>query len=457
MNFLIRTLMDRIMRKRIFMLILIACILTSAALADVFSFSESLLKGVQREILPNGLTVITRTNNGPPVVSINFFVNTGSINENDNNAGISHFCEHMFFRGTEAMNNVEMKTAIENLGGTFNAETSKDMTRFYVNIPSEYGIEALEIYCDALRNAGYDKEQVESERKIVLEECRMLQESPMSHLHNMIYSLAFENHPYRIPTIGTEENIKRMTRDDLYAYKTRWYSPENVVVVIVGNFNRNEYLKVIREQFSGLPNRQPQPFISYPAEPLTKTITKIDTKPFDSREAYYVLAYRSPGIRDVDDVVTMDVLLFLMGYGRGSLLEKEISRKHNWARNVSVDFLTSKDPGLVIFSARVAPGKIDDLTGEIISLNNRIKDGDISEEELNRARNMLARTYLYGIETNEGSAQNLGFYELLGDMEFAEKYVRRIKSVTKNDLVNVANKYFGEHYVKYTIKPERRD
>jgi zinc protease len=458
MKRIFRYLLDKSMRNRVITLFLVLLALTLPVFSNVLTFSDSLLRGVHREVLPSGLTVITQTNNGAPIVSINVFVNTGSINEKEKNAGISHFCEHMFFRGTERMDNVEMKTAIENLGGTFNAETSKDMTRFYVNIPSEYGIEALKIYLDALIHAKYDNDQVEKERKVVLEEFNMLQESPMSNLHNTIYSLAFEKHPYRIATIGTEESIKKMSRDDLYAYKSKWYSPENIVVVIIGNFNRDEYVKAVKEQFAGHPNRQPKAFTTYEAEPLSETIKKIDTKPFDGREAYYVKAYRSPGIKDVHDVVAMDVLLFLMGYGRGSLLEKEISRKHNWVRNVSVDFLTSKDPGLVLFSARVNPDKIDDLTIEITSLNNRIKNGDFSEEEMNRARNMLVRTYIYGLETNEGVAQNLGFYELLGGIEFAEKYAERIKSVTKEDLMKVAEKYFGEHYVLYAIKPEgRRD
>jgi zinc protease len=452
----LKSTMKKVLLYRILTLFMILCILTSAAVSSDSSLSSSFLEGVKREVLPSGVTVITQTNNGPPLVSINFFVNTGSINENDKNVGVSHFCEHMFYRGTEERDNIEMKTAIENLGGNFNAETSKDMTRFYVNVPSEYGIEAFKIYADALMNASYDNEHVEKERKVVLEECRMLQESPMSNLHDKIYSLAFQKHPYRLPTIGTEENIKRISRDELYAYKNTWYSPENLVVVIVGNFNRDEYLRVIREKFARFPAASPRPFASYPPEKITETKILKETKPFDSNEAYFVMVYNAPGIKDVNDVVAIDVLLFMMGQGKGSLLEKEIGRKFNWARRLGVDFLTSKDPGLILFSARVNPGKIDELGKEIVEFTGRIKQGSFSAEDMNRAKNMLVRTYIYGLETNEGKAQNLGFYEILGGMDFTRKYVDRINSITKEDLTRAANRYFGEHYILYAIKPEGR-
>ncbi|MCD4786294.1 MAG: insulinase family protein [Candidatus Eremiobacteraeota bacterium] len=414
-------------------------------------------KGVQREILDNGLTVITLEKTNIPLVSINIFVNTGSINENEHTTGISHFCEHLFYRGTEKRTGIQMKKEIEMLGGIFNAETSKDYTRFYVNIPSQYGFNALEIYCDAIKNASYMPECIEQERKVIIEEYNLTRESPMFIIQENLYSMAFSEHPYNRSVIGTKESIEGFRREDFLRYKETFYSPENLVIVIVGDFNREKYIKFIRSFFKDMPGGVRSRDNHYANIPLEKTIEKIDKKKYPMKKAIFTMAYRSPGIKDFDDVLAADLLIFMLGQGENSILNREICRKKRIVDSIAANYLTSKDPGLIVFSSEVPSDKIDSLKTHICDILSDIKQGKFTEKEMNQARKLLVKTYIYGLETNDGKADALGFYEILGDMEYGVDYIDRINKLTKEDVINVANKYFGQEYVVYIMEPAPKE
>jgi zinc protease len=424
--------------------------------ATANNIAPRLFEGVKKETLPNGLTIITQVNPSSSLVSINFFIGTGSINEDRNTSGISHFCEHMFYRGTGQRSGVQMKAEIENLGGVFNAETSRDFTRYYVNVPSNYGLDVLKIYCDALRNANYGSEQIEQERKVILEEYGLTRENPTTQMRDKIYSQAFGSHPYGRPIIGTENTIRNFTRNDLLNYRSRWYSPQDTSIVIIGNFSREKYLAFLRGYFRDIPGsaREVSP-------DNTTEITKggkeiVEEKPGISDVAYFIMCYPSPGIKDRNDVLAMDLLIFMLGQGKGSIFNRELNRDKKLVDEIGADFLTSKDPGLIQFFTQVEPDKIEPLKESIFTILHKMKKGNFSDEDLERARNLLIRTFVYGAETSDGKADTLGFYECLTGMDFAVSYIDSIQKVKKDDVVRVANKYFGDDYYLYVMKPQKR-
>lgn len=254
--------------KKAVTLLIVVLIMIGSQIPDYAAASKvevtNVFKNVKREVMPNGLTIITLQDPNSRLVSINFFVNTGSINENERIGGISHFCEHMFYRGSKELSGIDMKRAIENIGGTFNAETSRDYTRFFVNIPTEYGYDALKIYSDAFRNARYPEKAFEKEKQVILEEYNMTSDSPTQILFRKLYAMAFPMHPYGKDIIGTIDSIKNMSREDLLNYKHKWYTPENTIIVIVGNFDRSRYLSYIKNYFGDIPGGPPARFMSYP-------------------------------------------------------------------------------------------------------------------------------------------------------------------------------------------------
>jgi len=416
--------------------------------------TPDLFRGVQKEVLPNGLTIISLKNDGLPIVSINFFVNTGSINEDDRNSGVSHFCEHMFYRGTDERSGTKMKMEVENLGGSFNAETSKDYTRFYVNVPSEYGLEVLKIYCDALLNANYEEDKLAQERQVILEEYNLTKESPAHTITEKIFKMGFSSHPYCRPVIGTENTIKNLSRSDLTSYKSRWYTPGNISVVIVGNFDKDKYLGFLRSYFANMKGSSIKDCPVYPQEPQIIKREIEEKKPYLGKKAYFTMAYRSPGIDTPEDVLAMDLLIFMLGQGENSFFNKELVKNRRLVDYFGADYLTMKEPGLILFSTEIEPEKIEFLKEGIQTVLFKIKSGKFEEAEVEKARNLLVKTYIFGAETNEGKADALGFYQMLDDYAFAVNYIDRIKKVNKDDLVRVAKKYLDGDYVLYVMKPE---
>lgn len=446
---------------RIFMIFLV---LFSISIAPIYAketakesdFTPNFFKGVQKEVLSNGLTVITLERKDFPIVAVNIFVNTGGINEDEKTSGISHFCEHLFYRGTQKRTGIELKKEIEELGGVFNAETSKDMTRYHLTVPSEYGLQALEIYCDSAVNSNYEPESIEQERKVILEEYNLTRQNPAVIIRDKLYSLAFSQHPYVKSVIGTQETLKAFSRDDFLRYKKRFYSPENMTIVLVGNFNRNKYITFLKDFFKDIPGDQPTRSNHYANNALTCNKEVIEVGDFNSTMAFFTLAFRSPGILDREDVLAMDMIIFMLGNGKNSIFSRELNKKMKLVDDMNADYLTSRDPGLIIFSAQVPPEKIGVLKESVLKILEDLKQGNFSEEEMKKARNLLLKTYTYGNETCDGKADALGFYETLSDMDFALNYITKVENMKKEDIVRAANKYFGENYILYVMKPKPR-
>lgn len=416
--------------------------------------TPNFFKGVQKEVFSNGLTVITLEKKDFPIVAVNIFVNTGGINEDEKTSGISHFCEHLFYRGTQKRTGIELKKEIEELGGVFNAETSKDMTRYHLTVPSDYGLQALEIYCDSAVNSNYEPESIEQERKVILEEYNLTRQNPAVIIRDKLYSLAYSQHPYVKSVIGTQDTIKGFSREDFLKYKKRFYSPENMTIVLVGNLERDKYISFLRDFFKDIPGDRPVRSNHYANEPLSCNKEIIEEGDFASTRAFFTLAFRSPGILDREEVLAMDMIIFMLGNGKNSTFSRELNDKQKLVDDMSADYLTSRDPGLIIFSAQVAPEKIGILKESVLKILEDLKQGNFTEEEMKKARNLLLKTYTYGNETCDGKADALGYYETLSDMDFALNYIKSVESIKKEDIIRVANKYFGENYIMYAMKPK---
>ncbi len=431
----------------VLILILLLSVGSTSAQVDPF-------RGVEAETLPNGLNIITLTNDGPPVVSINFFIRAGSIDEDDSIAGISHFCEHMFYRGTVSRTGAEMKAAIENIGGVFNAETSRDYTRYYVNLPSSEGLKALKIHCEALTRPEYRQEELDQERKVILQEYSLYQDNPMAIIQQNLYEMAFRHHPYQRSVIGTRETIGAICRDELENYRSRMYIPGNITIVLVGNFDRSRYVGFLRDFFRDLPGSPgggPAHRTSLPIEEVRENIQQ--TK-MPLTNALFAMAFRSPSFRQRDDVLAMDVLSFMLGKGESSIMSRELTRKTTIAREVTVEYLTPRDQGLVIFFGEVDPVRLEQMKESVFTILHKVRNGRFTDQEMERARNLLLRSFSYGLLTNEGKADVLGFYSMLGDYRFGMKYPDLISRVTREDVIEVANKYFSENYVLFALQPQ---
>ncbi len=417
--------------------VLVLLVLAAPALA---------LEKPHREVMPNGATLVVLPTRSSPTVSVNVFVKVGSFEESARTSGITHFYEHLFFRGTPTLSGSQFKRAIEAIGGSANASTTRDFTHFFVNLPRTEVEQGMRLLADALVNAELDPQAVDQERKAVLEEFRLGSESPQRILSSRIFEMAYGEHPYARPIIGTEENITNFQRQDFLDFRDAFYAPERTSVVLVGDVELARILPQARQLFGTFRREKPVQEVSPPAVTPPSEEIRVVEPTSASRTSFVILGYPGPSVKDRPDVYQVDVMTFLLGIGRGSLIHRELVDT-NKAMEAGVDFLTQRHPGLIVVSGVVAAGQEERLREDLLAAVDLVRQGKFSDRDLTRAKNFLRSTYLLGNETNAGKADSLGFYATIDEVDFATGYLAEIDKVTRQDVVQAAQRYFGPgHY-----------
>ena len=225
------------MRPHRFFLVLFLILIVILVGGVRFSYAQDQSRQFTIE---NGLKVIMEENRTAPVVALQIWTKVGSADERDEEAGMCHFIEHMIFKGTEKRKVREMAREIESLGGYINAYTSYDQTVYHITIASRYADTALDILADAVQHSTFDPLELEREREVILEEIRMGKDNPSNRLFNQTMATLYQHHPYRRPIIGYEKAIRAIARDQMVSFFEKWYTPNRMVFIAVGDFNLSE-------------------------------------------------------------------------------------------------------------------------------------------------------------------------------------------------------------------------
>ena len=248
-------------------------------------------QGVTKYELENGLTVILEENHASPVVSVNVWVETGSACEVKGEYGLAHVHEHMLFKGTEKRDVGEIARVIESSGGDINAFTSFDETVYYVVIASRFLDTALDVLSDAMQNSTFDPGELEKELEVVVEEIRRGQDSPGRNLSEKMFSTAFTEHPYGRPIIGSIESVRSFTREGIMEFYKKWYSPENMVLVVVGDFDSASVEEKIEETFGKLRKKEVAECV-IKEEPVQQEMrTFVIDKPLQEGILFFCISY----------------------------------------------------------------------------------------------------------------------------------------------------------------------
>jgi len=407
---------------------------------------------VKETVLSNGLKILTSIREDSELVSINIYVRAGSRNERKNEEGISHFLEHLFFRGTNNSSGSEFKTELESLGGVANAETSKDYTRYYTNVPAKNAQKALKMLIDALQNASFNESEINQERSVVLEEYSLYKDSPARIFYDEIFKTAFPEHPYSKPVIGTQDNIKNFKRSDFLNYRERFYSPSNLVFVIIGNFDEKSALNTIKNAYSSKLN------VSYDAPKNESKLLEKQEKKVIKKGAVraLLLGYYAPKVSDYNEIYALDVTCFLLGIGDGSYLKKHIVEKDKNIEAIDINFQTMKDRSLIIIAVVYKNKKPDEIIEKVSHVISDIGNGNFIEADLTRAKNMLINSFIFGNETNSGTAESIGYYEVIDSFKFAKNYTSNIEKVTKQNVEKIARELFKEPICILSIEPDKK-
>lgn len=390
--------------------------------------------------LDNGQTVIIQEVHTNPIVTIDTWVKTGSINESEKNNGVSHFLEHLFFKGTINHAPGEFDKILEAKGAINNAATSKDFTHYYITLPSKHFDLALEMHSDMLQNPLIPRKELEKERKVVLEEIAKDLNSPNAIVYNNLMQMMYNNHPYKRKVIGTSDIIETITREEILEYFNDYYSPSNFVTVIIGDVDTNTTIEKIKSAFNSSNKKTPQ--IRYPKETqLPSLLRKIEH--IQTASGYMLIGFRGVKITD-KDAYALDTLATILGDGKSSILYQNIKDKKKLAFNISASNGTFKDDGIFYISANFIPENYEKLEENIFLEIAKIQKYGITPEQLKLAQNVIERETFYARESITNIAQEIGYtMATTNDINFYKNYIANIKKVTTKDIQRVANKYLA--------------
>jgi zinc protease len=393
--------------------------------------------------LDNGLRVLLLEDHRSPVVSVQVWYRVGSRNERVGLSGISHYLEHMMFKGTARHGPGVYSRLLEAEGAGDNAFTTEDATAYHVTIAADRVELVLALEADRMRNLRLDPRDVDAERNVILEERRTrVEDDPVGALADELSAVAFRAHPYRIPTIGFAQDLERITAADLRAWYDTYYVPGNAVLVVVGDFRAPGLLARVRARFGPIP-RAPDPPPVRVVEPAQHGERRVELRK-DAQLPVVLVGYPVPNHRS-PDASALEVLSAILSGGKSSRLHRRLVHAGRLALDAGGEYSRlSVDPGLFTLWATGRPGKTAEaleraLEGEI----DRLQAEPVSDDDLARARNQLEAAFVFGQDSIHGRASELARHELAGGARLLDAYLPGIRAVTAADVQRVARRYFA--------------
>jgi len=392
--------------------------------------------------LDNGMTVILEEDHSARVVAVQMFVRVGSADETEKEAGIAHVFEHMLFKGTEKRKVGQIAGEVEAAGGYINAYTSYDNTVYHLAVASRYFDTGLDIISDAIQRSSFDPNELKKELEVVLEELRMGEDDPGRKLYKNIFSTAYTTHPYKRPVIGYTEIVKTFTREQILDFFKKWYIPNNMTLVVVGDFDKNKALDAVRNSFKDFKSG-PEPHKARPQEPLQNEL-KTTISSDEIKETHLGIAFHIPELSH-PDAYAIDVLANILGQGESSRLYQRLKEKEQIVHGISTYAMTPKEPGVFFVNANLEAKNAKKAIEEILRELYKIRYEGVSPAELDKAKLNLESDFIYERETMEGRARQLGYFEVTaGDIAYERKYLDGISKVTSDDIKRMVRQYLRE-------------
>jgi zinc protease len=394
--------------------------------------------------LDNGLRVLLLEDHRTPTITLQVWYKVGSRNEQFGKTGISHLLEHMMFRGSKKYGPDTFSKIVQKNGGNDNAFTTEDYTMYFESMPSDKIDTLIDLESDRMADLLIDQKLFDTERDVVLEERRLrTEDDPVSDLLEQVEAIAFEAHPYHNPVIGWFSDIKQISRDDLINHYKKYYTPNNAVLVVLGDFKIEALLPKIEKSFGKIKSDKTPPVIRS-IEPQQRGERRV-TLHRSAELPFVTVAYHTPTLTSQDSYA-LDVLTTILAEGDSSRLYNSLVYEKQIALSVEGDYSRlSIDPNLMYFYAQVMPGKSpSDVENAIYDEIDIIKKEPISQNELEKAKNQIESSFVFGQDSLFGRGYLLGQYEILGQLKMVRDYIIGIRQVTAEDVMDVARKYLSE-------------
>jgi zinc protease len=406
------------------------------------------VSNVTRHVLDNGMVVILKESHSAPVISWWVLYRIGSRNERTGQTGISHWVEHMMFKGTETFPGGDLDRMIDREGGSWNAQTSMDYTAYYETMPADRIDLALRLEADRMMNAQFELEEVESERTVIISERQGSENSPMFWLSEEMSAAAFRVHGYHHEIIGDMVDLETMTRDDLYNHYKHHYMPNNAIAVAVGDFDTDEMLARIKELYGSIPSgEQPQLFQRPEPPQIGERRVKVERP---GSTAFLEMSYRVPASTDPDwfKIALIDSVMSGPSGPGGGNIDNKTSRLYKAlvetevAASVGGSMIPSIDPYLYSITVTVRDGHtLEEAEAALNEQIERVRNGDITQAELDKAKKQARALFAYSTEGVTGQGFWLAFAENFEGYQWFENYISRLSAVTLEEVHDAAKRY----------------
>lgn len=406
---------------------------------------------VRKTVLDNGLKVVTENIESVRSISVGIWVKTGSRNEDDSLAGITHFLEHMLFKGTEKRSAYEIVQSMESVGGYLNAFTSTEYTCYYARCLDTKLETAMDILSDMVRNSQFPEEELEKEKKVVIEEMKMYRDSPEDVVFEEFSGEVFRNHPIGRPILGYEETVSAFNRQNLFDYVQERYQPDNLLIAVAGNVDHEEVVKLamnhLNQTKSNSTENKEQPLLPY--EKFKKEITK-------PIEQTHMVTGRRALNYDHPDKYLLLLANTILGGGMSSRLHQNIREKYGYCYSIGPFNQSYTDSGLYGVYVGTDKDYVEHVRKLIAAEFNRMQEETVGDQELSEAKAQLKGKLLLSQESTSNRMTRLAKSELyFNRFVTLDELVENIDAVNAEKLRTFSESFYDpEIYSETVLLPE---
>ncbi len=401
---------------------------------------------IVRDVLDNGLRILTEQMTQVRSVSIGVWLARGSRHETAERSGIAHFVEHMLFKGTGTRSAEDIAQAIDSIGGQLDAFTAKEYASYYIKVLDEHLPLALDVLSDIVLNPAFSPEDIEREKKVVIEEIKMVDDTPDDLVHEIFTQGFWENHPLGRPILGTRETVESFDADLLRGYFRDAYTPSNLIVSAVGNLQHDHLRRLVEERFGHL-TASSQPLVEAPPVVVPKVLIRNK-----ELEQSHVCLGASSYAQDHADRYAAYVLNTLLGGSMSSRLFQNVREKRGLAYAVFSGLSAYRDAGSFTIYAGCANEAVGEVVDVVVEELRAIKQTPVSAAELQRAKDHLKGSLMLSLENTASRMSHIARQEIYFDRQFGlDETLDGIEKVTPADLQRVATDLFRNGALSATV------
>jgi predicted Zn-dependent peptidase len=405
------------------------------------------VRNIRREVLPNGLTVITEQMQNIRSVSIGIWIKTGSRDEDLQWNGISHFVEHMVFKGTKHRSAEDIARQVDSIGGNMDAFTAKECVCFNVKVLDEHLPIAMDVLSDLVLHPVFDSQDITRERGVILEEIKMDEDSPDYLVHEIFTQNFWKDHPLGKPILGTKDTVKKFERDPVFGFYSQRFGPENLIISAAGNLNHEQFVELVNKHFQHM-----QPVKNGFHSPQPTIVPRIIMRNKKALEQVQIcVGVPSHPIAHQNRHASY-ILNTLLGGGMSSRLFQNIRERQGLAYAIYSDLSPYRDTGCLSVYAGTSRESASKVVQCIVSEFRKLKAEPVPAEELRRCKDQLKGSLMLSLESSTSRMSNLARQEMYFERFYSmDELLEKIESVTAEQLQDLAKEFFHTDSIAVTV------